>query len=423
MKKLLFGILSLLIVFNLQAQKTGKDAVKQAEKDLKAFFKDMATNKDMAIKTLDEMEANFGTPEKADAFIKKGDLYKKILEEEEKKGFIDPNYEIILPFTAERAMSSYMDALGTDKQKDALKRLPDIMGSMTFLGNKAFDNKDYNAAFKTYNDIIKIHEVLNENEKDSSFDTPEALNQHKFYTIVAATYSADIDLSEAEGLIKDLYEAKYDHSFIYESYFNLLKEKDKEKAEAILTEGREKYPDDNGLLYAEINYYLQTGQLEKPIGNIKKAIEQDPNNVSLYTTLGSVFDQLNQQKRADGEIEEADEYFGEAMTYFQMAIEKDPENSDANYSLGALYYNKAATMTDMINELSTDYSAEGTKKYEAAKEEMVELFKQAQPFFEKSHMLNGSNRNAIIALKEIYARLGDFDKSTEMKNKLDALGG
>jgi tetratricopeptide (TPR) repeat protein len=423
MKRIFIGILSLLFVFNLQAQKTGKKAVDQAKKDLKPFFDDMAANKDMAIKVLDDLETDFGIPEKAEAFIKKGELYYSIVEEEEKKSLINPAYVVTIPFAAERAMTSFLDAMGTEKEKDALKNLPDLMGSITLYGNKSFDNKDYVAAYNAFRNVLKIHEVLKANDQDSSLDAPEALGQQKFYAVVAASYSPDMEVSVAEDLIKDLYESGYDHSFVYESYFNLLKESDVAKAETVLSTGREKYPEDNGMLYAEINYYLQKGELEKPINNIKFAIEKDPQNISLYTTLGSVYDQLNQTQREEGNIEQADSYFDEAKTYFYKALELDPESSEANYSVGALYYNKAASMTAKINELSTDYSAEGTKKYEAAKEAMMALFTSAKPYFEKALSANESNRNAVIALKEIYARLGDFDKSNEMKAKLETIGG
>ena len=423
MKKIIIGILSILFVFNIQAQESGKKAVDNAKKELKPFFSDMASNAEMAIKVLDELEANFGTPEKAEAFIKKGELYYSIVEEEEKNSLINPQYKLAVPFAAERAMLSYIDAIGTDKEKDAFKKLPDVMGSISILGNKAFDSKEYTDSYKAFRNVLKIHDVLSANGQSSTLDEPEALNQQKFYTVVSATYSPDIEVSEVEDLIKDLYETGYDHSFVYESYFDLLKETNVAKAEEVLTEGRAKYPEESGLLYSEINYYLQKGELEKPINNIKYAIEKDPQNITLYTTLGSVYDQLNQKARESGNVEEADKYFDEAKTYFSKALEIDGGNSDANYSIGALYYNKAASMTEKINELSTDYSAEGTKKYEAAKEAMMELFKSAQPYFEKAHQGDMSNRNAIIALKEIYARLGDFEKSNEMKAKLETIGG
>lgn len=250
---------------------------------------------------------------------------------------------------------------------------------------------------------------------------PAVMNQHRFYTTVAGYY-AELT-TELLPYLKPLYDEKYDHSFVYEALFNVTKDSDPEAAKKYLQEGRERYPDENGLLYAEINYYLSQGELEIPIDRIKMAIEKDPTNITLYTTLGNVYDQLTTGARDEGDLAKADEYFNEAFTYFTKAKEIDPENFDASYSIGALYYNKAAAMTEEINELANDYSAEGSKKYDVRKKEMDGYFNEALPYFEKAHMLNASDRNTMIALREIYARKNMFDKVEEMKQQLEALGG
>ena len=105
------------------------------------------------------------------------------------------------------------------------------------------------------------------------------------------------------------------------------------------------------------------------------------------------------------------------------AAEKDPTNFDAVYSQGALYYNKAATYTERINELANDFSAEGTKKYDALKAEMDALFEEALPFFLKAEEMNSKDLNTLIALREINARVNNMEKVTEYKNKIDALQG
>ncbi len=205
--------------------------------------------------------------------------------------------------------------------------------------------------------------------------------------------------------------------------FNTAVKTDKEAAAKYLQEGREKYPDEKGLLYAEINYYLGEGELEVPINRIQEAIASDPENISLYTTLGNVYDQLNQQEREAGNVEKADEYFNLAYETFQKAMELDPNHFDSQYSVGALYYNKAASLTGIINELASDYSAEGTKKYNELKLVMDGYFDEALPYFERAHEIDATDQNSLIALREIYARKSMFDKVEEIKAKLEAIGG
>ena len=54
---------------------------------------------------------------------------------------------------------------------------------------------------------------------------------------------------------------------------------------------------------------------------------------------------------------------------------------------------------------------------------MAGYFKQALPYFISAEQLDPKDQNTMIALKEIYARSGELNKSTEDKNKLEALGG
>ena len=403
MKKLTFAILSLLLVFSVSAQ-DAKSALKTAEKALKPFYKDPQGNADAAKAALETLESTFGTPEKGEFFIKKAKLYAKIAEEEEKRALLTPGYQAVFPNASLSAMEDFMAAYKHgEKKKDALKGLESSMVSINNIGISAFETKDYPTSFKMYDQVTGIHDILKAEGKKSILDEEAAMSQHLFYTAVAGYYGGMN--TEIKPYLMKLYDAKYDHAFVYESLYNVMLEEDKEKAVGYLTEGREAYPDDNGLLYAEINHYLQEGNLEEPISRIKTAIEKDPENVSLYTTLGNVYDQLNTQEREAGNVEKANEYFTEAYGYFTKAQELQPENFDATYSIGALYYNKAASMTAAINELANDFSSEGTKKYEAMKTEMDGYFGEALPFFEKAHTLDESNQNTIIALREIYCLL------------------
>ena len=423
MKKLFVAILSFFVMTASIDAQDAKKVVKNAEKALKEFLKNPAENGEMAQGALATLETEFGTPEKGEAYIKKAELYMNIAETEEKAGLLNPAYVSQVPDAPVRAYESFKGAMSIgDKTKDALKGIEKVMGSINDIGIQKFEQKDYVGSFDHYNMVTEAHEILTENGKESMLSDENMKNQHYFYTAVAGYYGGK-GASDLDKYLKPLYEMKYDHSFLYEALFNLNKESNPDAAIKYLQEGRTQYPEEKGLLYAEINYYLSIGNLEEPISRIKEAIAQDPSNISLYTTLGNVYDQLTTEKRDAGETEESDKYFNEAFSYFNQALELDSENFDATYSLGALYYNKAAAMTTQINELANDYSPEGTKKYNAMKEEMDGYFGEALPFFEKAHSIDGTDQNTMIALREIYARQSKFDKVEEMKGKLEALGG
>ena len=97
------------------------------------------------------------------------------------------------------------------------------------------------------------------------------------------------------------------------------------------------------------------------------AIEKEPDNVSIYTTLGSVYDQLHQKELTAGNEEQSTIYFDKAMEWYNKVLERDATNFDATYSVGALYYNKAATYVEALNDLAADLSVAGMKKYDETK--------------------------------------------------------
>ena len=161
--------------------------------------------------------------------------------------------------------------------------------------------------------------------------------------------------------------------------------------------------------------------MESLISKLEKAAQLDPNNVSIYVTLGQIYDKLYQDNAAKDPAK-AEEDFNKAMSYYNQAVTRDPKSFDAIYSIGALWYNKAAAYSIELNELSNDYTPAGTKKYDAKKAQMDETFVKALPFFQQAEELNPKDVNTLIALKEIYARQDKFDLVETYKKKLEALG-
>lgn len=189
----------------------------------------------------------------------------------------------------------------------------------------------------------------------------------------------------------------------------------------MLNEGIAKHPNATDLLFSQINYYLSEGKLNELIDKLKLAIEKEPKNIGLYTTLGNVYDNLASMELKAGNASKVKEYSDAANKVYGDALAKDPNNFDANYSIGAAYYNKAAAYAEPLNKLNDDYSDAGVKKYEALKEEMNGVFKQALPYFQKAEAINPNDKNTLIALKEILTRLNMMTESGEIKKRIDTL--
>lgn len=427
MKNLVFLILILGVSFNTLAAQDYKKQLKSANKTLGKYYADPAENKNVLAEALAAINSVFNTPEAqadADAWNTKGQIFNEIASSEMIKFDMDSklggNYQLATTDAGIIAMDAFKKAmeiaLKSSQTKDALEGLKQTENHTNNIGIVFFQKQDWEAAYENLNAAYQIFEILKTNNTTSRLSADDVLKDHIFYTAVAAYYGQKND--EAEKLFTTLYEMGSTESLVYEGLFTLTVDKNEAKAMEVMEAGKKINPDDSGLLFAEINYYLKAGKLDALTNKLKAAIAKEPDNVSVYTTLGNVYDQLNQQERQAGNDEKADIYFNDAFTYFNQALERDDKNFDATYSLGALYYNKAAGMTTQLNELSNDFSSAGTKKYNVLKAEMDGYFQKALPFFQKAEVLEPSDMNTMIALREIYARSGDLEKAAEYKDKI-----
>lgn len=322
-----------------------------------------------------------------------------------------------------QAFKIYAQALDiAEKKGDIKKAISGIADTETHLNNLGvgmYQAGDYASAFENFDASIKAYDLLKSKGSKSRLDEGTLLADQQLFAGITAFYSNNFEA--AMPYYKKLYEAGTEEPSIYEGLYKMTVESDPEAADAILVAGREKFPDNTTLLFTEINKYLTEGKLDVLIEKLKAAKAQEPDNLSVITTLGNVYDQLHVKATEAGDDAKSEEYFNGALGEYQAVIDKDADNFDAWYSSGALYYNKAANMAPKINELANDFSADGTKMYNELKEKMDATFAQALPFFNKAESIDGNDRNTIIALKEIYARQSNFDKVSDYQAKLDGL--
>ncbi len=227
------------------------------------------------------------------------------------------------------------------------------------------------------------------------------------------------NISLAKSTFLEMYNRKVKSPTIYEALYELYKTENKSQAFQYLREGRTIFPEEVPLLFLEINHLLAKGKLNELIELLEKAIQKEPDNISLYRTLGNVYESLYDEQTKAGNLQLAEKHWLNAKNYYEMAVNKAPGDSDALYSMGALYYNLAATKTLELNELADDFTKEGTKKYNAIKQEVSDLFDIALPYFQNAESVNPNDRSTLIALKEIYAQKNNLSRANEFKDRLD----
>jgi tetratricopeptide (TPR) repeat protein len=155
----------------------------------------------------------------------------------------------------------------------------------------------------------------------------------------------------------------------------------------------------------ELNLYLFSGNPEEAIKKLDEAIAKDPGFTELYIQRGNLYDQIKDTANA--------------RKSYEMAIAQDPNNFNAYYRLGASYYNRAVDLNNQMNKLDLNQQ----KQYDLLKAQRDQLFKQSMPYLERAYELDPKDADTLGALKELYARLGQMDKSNQMKKELEQLKG
>ncbi len=426
MKKFLLLVVGVLMIGSSVMAQDGKKLFKKANRLLGTYNLDPGANADKLTEAkglIEEALADSEVQGMAKAWTLKGKIYNELIGGELSKKIIDPNHTIANLGDANVALEAlkkgYEIAEKSFEKRDIMAALKTTAGHLSNAAITAFGDKDYKNAFTNFKSSVDLNDMFVAEGQEASFADPEAYKEQVFYTAVSGYYAEDYDA--VIPVFEKAMEMDQPDPFIFEGLYNIKKESDKEGALAILAKGRETYPDDTALLYAEINHMVAEGQLEALIGKLEDAVDKDPENISVYTTLGAVYDNLSTKTAGEGDVEKSQGYFDKSLEWFERALAKDSDNFDALYSVGALYYNKAATYTEPLNELANDFSAEGNKKYDALKAEMDDLFEKAFPYFQKAEALNDKDVNTLLAIKEIYARKNEIDKANEYKARIEAL--
>jgi tetratricopeptide (TPR) repeat protein len=425
MKNILYVILAVILSISVCHSQDFQKNVKKAKRALNKYNLDPKANEADLMEAMNLIIEAFDAPEAAndfDAQASKGRILAEVYANENAKVLLDPNYQMVNENIVFDAADALMQALGlADKgwKKD------DVMESLTFnavnlsnAGIRAFQSENFKVAYNAFNETLNVKEVLDENKKgDMYLSKPDELNNQKYYTALAA------QLDENYPRAKDLYESLLDGGFntadIYQGLYTVTVENNSNEALSYLEAGRKMYPDSTSLLYTEINHYLKSGEIESLEDKLKQGIEKDPSNASLHITLGNVYDRLYQKAAEAGNEEEANAYFEQAIQKYEDAISINDDLNDAYYSIGALYYNKAAEVSSGLEALANDFSKEGMKKYDALNTEVLSYFDKALPWFKKSETMEPNDVNTLIALKEIYAKKDELEKAQIFTDRLE----
>jgi tetratricopeptide (TPR) repeat protein len=413
------------VTFQGIAQDEGDRAFKKAKRALGAFNIDPGANADKLGEAREMMDIAMADPTvQADpeSWITSGQIALEEAQRDLSNAILNPNSKPIKPRAALDGFNAFREALSRSEKRyhrrDALKGITDVIGHLNNMAIMGYQTDNYDVAHQGFAAVIEAHELLLGEKEKSPLD--DKAYQDALFS-ASATCQGQAGQNKCISYLEKLRTGNYPNAYIYDLLYQAYVETDKGKAVSYLEEGRKKYPDEVSLLFTEINHYLREGRMDELVGRLQTAIEREPENKSLYLTLGNVYDNLFQKAMEAHEESKAEEHFLKALSYYQQALEKDENYLDATYSIGALYYNRAAVYQQGLNALADDYSKEGLKKFDALKEKMNVEFDKALPYFQKAEKLDPNDTNTLIALKEIFARKNDLALSNEFKTRLETV--
>ncbi len=341
---------------------------------------------------INEAANNSQTMTMAKTWVYRGQIYYAIA--------IDTTGKYNEPDALSISLESFKKGAELDTKKEFQQEIIQGMEGISFLnfnrGVIPYNNKEYEKALKHFSAVSDAYEFLNKNYNLGIVDTTSM-----FYGAYAATGCKKYDVALA--MYNKLLNNNFKKPEIYQGLEVIaLANKDTAQALTYIEQGRKMFPDNNQLMFDELNIYLAQNKTQEVLDKLKEAIAKNPSSVELNYVLGNKYDS-NLKDTAN------------AIFYYEQALKIKPDFFDALYSAGAMYYNQAVKVNDEMNKLPFD--AAGQKKYDQLTMVRDKMFARGLPYFERAYKIDNTDNDTKSALKEIYTRLKMDDKIKSMDNR------
>ena len=161
-----------------------------------------------------------------------------------------------------------------------------------------------------------------------------------------------------------------------------------------------------------VNIYVKSGDYDKALSMLNKALEANPNSAVLYNVKGILVE--NTTNNEGMSTEDQKKAFDEATALYGKAVELDPKYAEALYNYGRNIANQGYRISDDAVNLSG-------AEYEKLKQDTINpLFKKAVGYLEQCVSIDPeNNRQAYIILKNLYYNLGDSANMERIEREMN----
>lgn len=345
--------------------------------------------------------------------------------------------ENALDIAAESFMESieFEKAKGKQKFSDKSKQqLPYVANAIASRGIQKDANKDPLGAYKDFQMTYDLNlKILGRTDTSMLYNTAVMAQKAEMYdkaieinkqlidfgykgveysatdiekgTKVVFSSKKQLDLAMLAGTYKDPAANGDYRADIYLATAGLYKKTgDTATYDQFIKEGRIKFPENESIIRAELQKFLETKQYDKAMVNLDLAIAKDPKSHSLLYIKGNIL------QTTIGDLEGA-------VIAYDKALALKPDYLDPLYMKGLMNINEANRLTKEMNDLPLN----ATKKYDALKAKQKAEFEKALPLFQKAHEIDAKDRETLNALKEVYYKLRMPNEAKAIDEKIQAL--
>ncbi|WP_304953204.1 lipopolysaccharide assembly protein LapB [uncultured Alistipes sp.] len=322
--------------------------------------------------------------------------------------------QLIVEDAPAKAIAAYCKAYELDpksaaKVKAGLQQVSDFCSQA---GDVAGSRNDYADAARSYRQAFEAQSAC----PAFGQPNPELLFYAGYmYTMDASenrspeTYAAGADCFNKALDLGYCDEEGNLYYFLFHCYYG-QKASDPEfviRAKDALLQGVEKFPKNERILEGLTQLYTSSednvGDPADLVALLDNAIASDPDNADLWFGRGRIFYALNN--------------YDESIASFKKIVELQPDRFDGYYYLGVFYTIKGDAMNTEANQKQRSSQA----AYEEDQKAVVEVYKQAVPYFEKAHELRPDDVDTLEYIKSLCFRLRDEEGMQDKYEYYNAL--
>jgi len=267
------------------------------------------------------------------------------------------------------------------------------------------------------------------------------------YQVMSSAYFNEDDLDNAVSSYEkamDLLEAPEKEDYEYMISI-LIVQSNFERAIEYSDEARAAFPGETIFVQLLADAYLQAGDQDKAIELVEGLIAEDPENpqyrrvlgTQIYQTVGALSDEVSDlyeeafemrrnmrtlqgeernraerqleeiQSQIDSKEDEIDELTEISIREMSRVVELEPESESANFILGIIYQNRAASLFERRNNTEDNVEAQELDARARAN------LQQALVYYEKAAEINPDNPENWQSLFQVYTTLGMEEEAME----------